>query len=428
MKPRLVIADKNHRIFDVPSFNATGAKAGIFSPLHKDELIKLPYGSELFILPDRYPVGYDDSTGEFVPLKTNPFSKKRERWFAVAAFISPGYTATYSTAYLQDKRARLLPLFSYSPVAYYKHEFYVPAVRVDRDRRQDLRLMSIKKVRENVRRFGKKFGKNRLFHQLVRCATVYSCPAGKNFFLQRYECPLPTSPRCNSRCVGCISLQTDKALAATQPRICFTPTPQEIAEVALFHIENVKRPVVSFGQGCEGEPLMVGDVLLESVRLIRKDTKRGTINLNTNASKPEVIKVLFGQGLDSIRVSISSVQEAYYNAYYRPLRYSFKDVLRSIRYAKNAGGFVSINYLTMPGFTDHKDEVKALLKFLGRFEIDMIQWRNLNYDPSSYTRLMKLRVVQGDLVGIRDIMNLVRSRFPGIKFGYFNPPKEKWSS
>jgi len=31
---------------------------------------------------------------------------------------------------------------------------------------------------------------------------------------------------------------------------------QEIAEVALAHIRQVKKSVVSFGQGCEGDPLL----------------------------------------------------------------------------------------------------------------------------------------------------------------------------
>ena len=60
-------------------------------------------------------------------------------------------------------------------------------------------------------------------------------------------------------------------------------TAEEIAEVALFHIDNVDDPVVSFGQGCEGEPLMVADVLEEAILLIRKETSKGIINLNSNS-------------------------------------------------------------------------------------------------------------------------------------------------
>ncbi|NQT90476.1 MAG: radical SAM protein [Candidatus Omnitrophica bacterium] len=426
MKPRLLIADKNKKIFDVPGLTAVGSKTGTLSPLDDKALIKLPYGSELFTLPDRYPVGYCETARKFITLTQNPCKKKPEACYAVAAFISPGYTACYSTAYIESKGAKLLPLFSYSAVCLYRGEFYVPAVRVDRERRQDLRLMNIQKIQQNVKRFRKLFGKNRLFKHLIRCALTYHCPAGKNFFLQRYECPLPTSTACNSRCIGCISFQSGKECPITQPRISFTPTPREIAEIALFHIRNVRRPVVSFGQGCEGEPLMAGGVLFEAISLIRKETKKGTINLNTNASKPKLVEKLVKSGLDSIRVSVNSLRPRYYNRYYKPIGYGFADVLKSIELTKKAGGFVSINYLTMPGFTDDSGETKALMDFLKRFDIDMIQWRNLNYDPLSYAKQMGIRPAIKDMVGIAELIEMVKKRFPRVMHGYFNPPREKW--
>ena len=62
----------------------------------------------------------------------------------------------------------------------------------------------------------------------------------------------------------------------------FLPKPEEIAGIALFHIAHVKDPIVSFGQGCEGEPLLAGDVIEKAIRIIRRETARGTINMNTN--------------------------------------------------------------------------------------------------------------------------------------------------
>ena len=76
----------------------------------------------------------------------------------------------------------------------------------------------------------------------------------QELFLGRYEAPLPTSQACNARCLGCISLQSDAQLTSSQNRIAFTPSAREIAEVALTHIRRVKSAVVSFGQGCEGDP------------------------------------------------------------------------------------------------------------------------------------------------------------------------------
>ena len=171
---------------------------------------------------------------------------------------------------------------------------------------------------------------------------------------------------------------------------------------------------------------MVPDVLEKSVKLIRRSTSKGVINLNTNASKPDVIRRLFDAGMDSIRVSISSVRERYYKAYYVPRGYLFRDVVSSIKYAKKAGGFVSVNYLVMPGFTDSREEKEALFRFLGRTKVDMIQWRNLNFDPVRYWRIMNDAAKRSTPVGMQTVLGRVRRAFPELKFGYFNPPKEKF--
>ncbi|MFQ5952545.1 MAG: radical SAM protein [Candidatus Omnitrophota bacterium] len=414
--PKLLIADKNNRIYDIPHLQATGMKGGQPFRLDSSELIELHPDSELFMLPDRGPIGFDRDSGQYV---------RPEDCYAVAAFLAPGFTATYNASYHEQGRRRALPLFSYVAVAFYKDRFYASGIRIDREKRQELKGMDMRLVRRNIKSFRKLFPKNRLVRHLEGCALCYGCPAAKNFFLKRYECPLPTSPTCNARCIGCISYQPGKGCSVTQPRIDFVPTAEEVAEVALFHIRNVRDPVISFGQGCEGEPLMVGDLLEKSIRLIRKSTTKGIINLNTNSSKPDVMRRLFEAGLDSIRVSMSSVREDFYSRYYIPRGYGFKDVLTSIKFAKKAGGFVSINYLVMPGFTDSRKETKALFSFLEKMKADMIQWRNLNYDPMAYFRKLKLSVKREEMLGMRELIEKVKKEFPSIMHGYFNPSKTR---
>jgi len=149
---------------------------------------------------------------------------------------------------------------------------------------------------------------------------------------------MPTSRACNARCVGCISLQPeDSGFPASQNRIDFRPTAGEIAEVMLLHAKRAKNPVLSFGQGCEGEPLTEAALIQEAVRQYRADNGPGTVNINTNASLPGVIEPLAKTGLSSIRVSLNSAIPEKYAAYHRPHGYSFKDVLESIRQAKQAG-------------------------------------------------------------------------------------------
>ena len=424
-KPELLIADRNGRLYNVPHVEAAGMKGGFFFRLNPRDLIELPYGSELFMLSQRAPVGYNAGIGRFVSLSENPYSRKDKACFAVAAFVSPGYVVTYNSPYAETKSAKMLPLFSYAAVTFYKGKIYTACVRVDREKRQDLRCMDIEKVRRNSSAVTKLFPRNRLIQHLKKCALAYGCPAAKNLFLSRYEAPLPTSPSCNSMCLGCISYQPGNRCPVTQPRISFVPRPEEIAEIALFHIRKVESPVVSFGQGCEGEPLMAGRVIEKAIRMIRRTTAKGIINMNTNASRPEVISSLFDAGLDSIRVSLNSAQKKYYTLYYKPRGYRFKDVLDSIKEAKKRGGFVSVNYLTMPGFTDHRDEFDAFRNFIKKYKIDMIQWRNLNFDPSKYFRSLKTKTSPTKLIGIREIITLLKEEFPSLMMGYFNPSRAR---
>ena len=390
-------------------------KGGHFFRLNPDDFIKLPPGSEIFMLLGRSAVGYDIAKKRFTKLDG----------FAVAAFVSPGFTATYNSPYEEKPRQKLLPLFAYAAAAFYKGDFYATAMHIDRERRQDLRCMNMEAVRKNFRLFKKTFPHNRLLVHLRDCALVYGCPAAKNFFLKRYEAPLPTSPLCNARCAGCISYQPKKRCPITQPRIKFIPTAEEVSEIALFHIHNVKDPVVSFGQGCEGEPLLVPDVLEKSIRIIRAATGKGIINLNTNASRPYVIDKLFDAGLDSMRVSLNSARAIYYDRYYRPKGYTFKDVMKSIRTAKDRNGFVSVNYLTMPGFTDLKDEHLALKSLIKTYDIDMIQWRNLNFDPLAYFSALRISPDRTSMLGIREVIRQTMTELPRLMMGYFNPSKSR---
>jgi hypothetical protein len=120
------------------------------------------------------------------------------------------------------------------------------------------------------------------------------------------------------------------------------------------------------------------------------------------------------------------VRKKYYDAYFRPKGYDFSDVKRSIDTALDRKRFVSINYLNIPGFTDTPEEVNALMEFLRQHPINMIQWRNLNFDPIRYWRVMFDIEEHGPPIGMRRLLNKIRASFPNLKYGYFNPPKENF--
>ncbi len=420
-------ADKNGEIFEVEGYAAAGMAGSALTSLKTSNTLSLPFGSELMMLPGRAPVLYNISEGRFEILEENPY-RPGEPVFPVAAFNSPGYLTTRISAFEETPGAGPLPLFSYGAAGWQGRGFRAATLQVDKEDRQDLRKMPMKKVKAGVRRMQKALPDNRLREHLETCALVYGCPAGKNFFLGRYEAPLPTSRACNARCLGCLSLQQDSGIPETQPRMTFIPSPEEIVGAALAHIRRVKSAVVSFGQGCEGDPLTSVHVIEPAIRMIREQTAEGTINMNTNAGAPDALDALFDAGLDSVRVSMNSVRPECYSAYFRPGSYTFDDVVRSVDLALSRGRFVSVNYLNCPGFTDAPEEAAALEAFLTAYPINMIQWRNLNFDPIRYWQAMNQAAVQGQPMGVERLLRKIRKKFPRLMFGYFNPPKEKFAS
>lgn len=402
-------------------YGAVGMSGNTPFVLKKEKTVPMPHGSELMMMPQRRPIVYNIAKDKFEILEQNPFNPD-EKIFPVAVFNSPGYVNRHFCAYDDEGIKDYLPLFSYGAVGFGKNNFRSAAILVDKEPRQDLRQMPHKSIVKGVSKMQKKYPDNRLIRHLETCALQYGCPAGKNFFLKRYEAPLPTSMVCNANCLGCISLQTQNNLCACQERIGFTPSPEEIAQVSLEHIFHVKKAVVSFGQGCEGEPLTAFKALEPAIRLIRAKTDKGTINLNTNASLPEYVDKLCRAGLDSMRVSLNSVRENCYHAYFRPTSYQFSDVLKSIQAAKLQDKFVSINYLNCPGFTDSEREFTALKEFIAVNQIDMIQWRNLNFDLKKYCALMSKIEDYGRPLGMETIIKELGLHFPNLIHGYFNPP------
>jgi len=338
----------------------------------------------------------------------------------VAAFMSPAHTAILNSAYQTTPDAPRLPLFAYTAIGWFDDRFWTTAFRSDNDIRQDCAQFNQQEINSKTARKLKQYKENRLIQHLGKCCLTYACPAARNYFLGRWEAPLPTSPVCNARCVGCISLQASGKCSATQDRIQFVPTPAEIREVAVPHLQTAEDSIVSFGQGCEGEPLLQADTIEKSIIAIRKKTERGTINLNSNASLPGAIKRLARAGLDSLRVSLNSAQELYHTKYYRPQHFSFSDVQESIRVMKGEGGFVSLNYFILPGFTDSKKEFNALCRLLETFEPDRIQLRNLNIDPEWYLRSIDLdhSIIS---MGMRGWLNALNIKFPQLQLGYYNP-------
>ncbi|MBO8168533.1 MAG: radical SAM protein [Thermoanaerobacteraceae bacterium] len=414
----LLLANEKGEMMDYPLLEMTGRTGSVLVEPLPEEMIPLPEGASLTLVPYSIPVGMDKD-GNFVPVEYNPYND-RERVYPVGALLPQGFTRLLLPGGVGT--GEQLPLLGYTAVGVKDGQFYVAALQTDEHRRWHPRYFNTEDLEDRVAKLNRRFAHNRIVKQLSRCALEYGCFTAQNLFYGRWEAGIPVSPACNARCLGCISLQESECCPSPQERIEFIPSVEEIAELALYFFSQPDAEIISFGQGCEGEPSLQADLLSAAIKSIRSQTLRGTININTNAGYTEGIKKLCDSGLDAIRVSILSAIAEHYQAYYRPKGYTLKAVEESLQYAASKGVYTSLNLLVFPGFSDTEEQIKALVAFVKRTHVRMIQLRNLNIDPDIFCDRVNTRQ---DSLGMLTMINTLRQELPDVKIGNYSKPLQK---
>ena len=379
-----------------------------------DELIPVPEGTTLSMLPRRRAVGRNRGGERIVA---------GDQEWTLAALLPIGYTRTLLPAYEKAPDSEDLPFFGYAAVAGWRGNLYVAAVRTDNPERWLPRKFNADQLERLVQKRLAVDPENRVLRQHAHCALDYQCPTASNLFYERWEAAVAVSPGCNARCVGCISKQDADMPVSPQDRLLFVPSVDEIVAVGVKHLNSAPDAILSFGQGCEGEPLLQARLIEQAIRAMRERTASGVININTNASSPRALQRLYDAGLDMLRASTISARNLTYNAYYRPLGYTFDDVKRSLQLARDAGVYSSINLLCFPGLIDAEDEVEALLGFLRETGVRLVQLRNLNIDPE--VLLPRLPRPQGAPMGIPNMIALLRREAPEVELGNFSRPVKR---
>ncbi|MDD2509518.1 MAG: radical SAM protein [Syntrophomonas sp.] len=409
-------ANEKGEVLEHPNILMLGRSGSEWLVPEASEMMPLPRGASLVRIPGNIPVGLDMNERlayfEFDPLKIG------QRAYAVAALLPQGFTRTLLPACVGSSGEVLLPLLGYAAVALKEGKIYVAAVQSDEHRKWHPRYFNTERLPLKINKMLKKYPQNRILHQLARCSLEYSCFTAQNIFYQRWEGGIPTMKACNAACIACIS-EDHCGTTSPQNRLDFIPTVQEISEVASEHLLKAREAIISFGQGCEGEPALNGQRLSQAIHQIRDLCSQGTINMNTNAGYCEGVKLMTDAGMDSMRITIFSAIEENYDLYHRPQDYSLADVEYSIAYARDRGVKISLNLLAFPGFSDRKEEIEALMKFVSQNQVDMIQLRNLNIDPEF---LMRTFPGKSRVLGISNFIKLLKTELPGVKIGSYSHP------
>ncbi len=342
---------------------------------------------------------------------------------AVGATLPPGYTRTLlpaaSRPALGVAGVPVLPQWAYTAAAYSPQGPVAWALHTDRRGHWDPARHSTADlaglVEERLCR-----ADNPVYRQLARCALQWSCFTAQNTFYGRDEGAIPSSAACNARCVGCLSETAEGMPPSSHDRILRSPTAEEMADVGAEHLAGATgRTMVSFGQGCEGEPLLRWKEIVRAIRLMRGRTSRGSINVNTNGSLPDALGALADAGLDAVRISLNSASPDLYSAYYRPVSYSLADVEASMRVARKKGLYLALNLLVFPGVTDREKEVERLAALVRRVGADQVQARSLAMDPDVYWEIARDRGGQGPALGVPALLRALRTARPGLVVGNF---------
>jgi len=476
-RPRLLVAAPTGEVFEHPTFELAVENGRDVLRAAKSELIPIPPGWDLMAMPGTRPIGYDPQSATFTTVTTFTarFPDGSERTFepvAVAVHPPPGYVRLFHPAAeytdtthpdeklraLVEERARAsaarvakarskltvvddessiiapsspmggedatrpgLPLWAYSAVGVSKQGPVAALFLADETTRWKPELFYQADLGDLIAARVAADPENKILGQLAQCAGEYLCCCAQNIFYERWEGAVPTAPACTAACLGCLSKDPEWGTPTPQKRLKFKPDPHEIARVMAHHLERSDEGMVSFGQGCEGEPTMNGDVLVESVRLTRAMTQKGLININTNGSRPDVVRRAAENGASVLRVSINTFDPAIYTAYYRPGDYTYDDVIRTLYVGRDMRMFVSINLLIWPGWTDRMDEIDRISKIVDDGALQMIQLRNLCVDPGHFRSVLPPPEERGLLLGMRAFVDELHRRHPKLRFGTFNP-------
>jgi len=419
---RLLFADDRGVVYDHPALLAA-ARSGdeVFLPTERP--LPLPEGATLCTLPGRRPVGIDPATGQRVVLRTARIGRRSVVPHAVGATLPPGYTRTLLPAAarpaLPAAGSPLLPQWAYTAAGLGADGARVFALHTDRRLHWSPATHSTPDLPERVARVLASSA-DPVFRQLARCALEWNCFTAQNVFYGRDEGAIPASSTCNAACVGCLNEADPGMPPPSHERIRRPPTAEEMAEVGARHLSQARgRAMVSFGQGCEGEPLLRWREIARAIRLVRERTRRGSINVNTNGSLPRALAALVDAGLDACRISLNSASPDLYRAWYRPKGYGLEEVEASMRVAREKGAYLALNLLTFPGVTDREGEVERLCRLVARAGVDQVQTRPLAVDPDVYMDLARGLGAGGRPIGIARMVAALQAARPGLRIGNF---------
>ena len=142
-----------------------------------------------------------------------------------------------------------------------------------------------------------------------------------------------------------------------------------------------------------------------------------TINLNITAFSIEKLNAIFDELIDSLSFDV----ESFNPDFLKKRSVNFDNLTRSFEFAEKQGVFISVNLLTLPGFTDSTNEVEKTIDFLNTFKIEYLKLRDLKTVPHKFFKENKIESTE--ILGLKNMLKYIKKRCKRVKMGYFSRVK-----
>ncbi|MCX8083571.1 MAG: hypothetical protein N3C60_01435 [Calditerrivibrio sp.] len=157
---------------------------------------------------------------------------------------------------------------------------------------------------------------------------------------------------------------------------------------------------------------------IEMIKQEKNDTI--TLNLNIKTFSMEKFKSSLSEYIDSISFDVDSFNPDYL----AKKGISFEIFTKLFEFAEKQNLYISVNLLTLPGFTDTVKEYEKTLEFISTFKIDYIKLRELKTNQDIF--FAENKIENTEIFGLKNMLKYIKKKNKRVKMGYFSRTKNEF--
>ena len=391
--PNLLVSDGRGNLIEIPELKMSGM--GFIRPLAPEtsQLMPMPEQSQLVDLLGRNAIGYDASLSNFIPFRE--YGGKRV--YPVACVLNSNHLQLMRTAFSTNLDAPRLAEYNYTAVGILDGQHFVAAQTI-RDQVSGILDEATKtEAADTAASLSGKFPGNQIAeYWATNWKSEFRSTSALNFILQRGRLVLPLSV-------------LKSGSHGEDSRKPVQPTTRELIDVAVAHLEHASEAEVCFAVDVRNET-----TIAEIVAQVRKQTRRGIIEISAHGNNPSAIRAVCELQIDRMVIKLNSLQEEYFQRLHQSNNVLFKNVIESIETAGQFSSELVLHYDVFPGLTDHPEEMDALSHALRTQKINALRPVNLNIDPDWYVDELRLFNLSREQIGMNAWLEEIRNRFENI--------------